>query len=945
MSTSSSPTQAPRPSPSLTQVRHMPNDLGVTQVPRPGSRAQTRPKLDSGTQMRPERCSDQPSSRLSITKSTLFGDMISKIQVDGIGESGLNSSSTGTSRSRLPMEDPSTPYFLHPSDGPGLLLVQNKLTGDNYTSWARSMSLALNVKHKIGFINGSISDPGHSDPILHDSWSRNNDIVVSWILNSVSSEIHSSIIYTTIAKEIWDDLKIRFQQSNGPRVFQLRRDLATLTQNTVSVNIYFTRLKSIWDELHTYRPALISCPSNCGNAQKIHGHNQEEYVMAFLMGLNSSFDSLKEQVLLMDPLPPISRVFALATQAERQKLIGQKTQLDLSSSMAFASKNTLQQQQNPRPYNQFKQSSQPNNFKKKDKPICAHCNIQGHTIDKCFKLHGYPPGFQFKPKQQPQSLNQVSDDSHSLPINHNSQPRFCTTDDTNHPISPLLQSFTAEQCQHLMNLFSSTLQCPTQSSNNQTNDSAHISCVSATKCVLNNVSCEAGPRELTAIAGPSGAGKTTLLEVLAGVITPSRVSGHVLVNDMPMDVAHFRRVSGYVTQDEALFPLLTVQETLTYSARLRLNVARDKAIARVENLLKELGLEHVSGARIGSESSRGISGGEKRRVSIGVDLVHDPSVLLLDEPTSGLDSSSALQVMLLLKSMAKNEGKTIVLTIHQPGFRILDLFDKVILLSNGSVLHNGSLNLLEERLKSGGHCLPRHVNVLEFAIDVTESLHEEENDIERTEQEIDDYILNHEEQKHILLYSNSPFKEVLILSQRFSKNIFRTNQLFASRTIQALLAGIVLGTIFTNAFDNSKKIMKLQTQIGFFAFTLTFLISSTVEALPIFLQERRILMRETSRGVYRISSYIIANTLVFLPFLLLVAILYAAPVYWLVGLRHEIDGFLYFSLVVWMVILMSNSFVVCFSALVPDLIMGMSIIAGVMGSFFLFSGLEESKGS
>ncbi|KAL3848777.1 hypothetical protein ACJIZ3_010659 [Penstemon smallii] len=464
-----------------------------------------------------------------------------------------------------------------------------------------------------------------------------------------------------------------------------------------------------------------------------------------------------------------------------------------------------------------------------------------------------------------------------------------------------------------------------------------------TKCILNNVSCETGPRELTAIAGPSGAGKTTLLEVLAGVITPCRVSGHVLVNDMPMDVAHFRRVSGYVTQDEALFPLLTVQETLTYSARLRLNVARDKAIARVENLLKELGLEHISGARIGSESSRGISGGEKRRVSIGVDLVHDPSVLLLDEPTSGLDSASALQVMLLLKSMAKNEGKTIVLTIHQPGFRLLDLFDKVILLSKGSVLHNGSLNLLEERLKSGGHCLPRHVNVLEFAIDLTESLHEEENDIEKTEQEIDDYILNHDEQKHFLLYSNSPFKEVLILSQRFAKIIFRTNQLFASRTIQALLAGIVLGTIFTNAFDNSKKIMKLQTQIGFFAFTLTFLISSTVEALPIFLQERRILMRETSRGVYRISSYIIANTLVFLPFLLLVAILYAAPVYWLVGLRHEIDGFLYFSLVVWMVILMSNSFVVCFSALVPDLIMGMSIIAGVMGSFFLFSGYFLSK--
>ncbi|CAI9787658.1 unnamed protein product [Fraxinus pennsylvanica] len=467
------------------------------------------------------------------------------------------------------------------------------------------------------------------------------------------------------------------------------------------------------------------------------------------------------------------------------------------------------------------------------------------------------------------------------------------------------------------------------------------------RCILKNVNCEAKSGELTAIAGPSGAGKTTLLEILAGMIVPCTVSGHVLVNELPMDAAYFRRVSGYVTQDEALFPLLTVEETLTYSARLRLCGGREKAKIRVEMLLKELGLDHIAGVRIGSESNRGISGGEKRRVAIGVDLVHDPAVLLLDEPTSGLDSASALHVMLLLKSMAKNQGKTIVLTIHQPGFRILELIDQVILLSNGVSLHNGSLNLLEERIQSAGHCIPRHVNMLEFAIDVIESLHKEETDIEKCEMEqeydhvIENSLFDQMEGNHIL-YCNSPIKEVLILSQRFFNNIIRTKQLFAARTIQALLAGIILGTIFMNAFNTSKT-LKLQNQLGFFAFSLTFLMSSTTEALPIFLQERRILMRETTRGAYRVSSYILANTLVFLPFLLIVAVLYTTPVYWLVGMRHEFDGFLYFSLVVWMVVLMSNSFVVCFSALVPNFIMGMSLIAGVMGSFFLFSGYFISK--
>ncbi|GAV60150.1 ABC_tran domain-containing protein/ABC2_membrane domain-containing protein [Cephalotus follicularis] len=457
--------------------------------------------------------------------------------------------------------------------------------------------------------------------------------------------------------------------------------------------------------------------------------------------------------------------------------------------------------------------------------------------------------------------------------------------------------------------------------------------------ILRNVNCEARPGQIMAIAGPSGAGKTTLLEVLAGVIPLNRVSGDVLVNDQPMDAKHFRRLSGYVTQDEALFPLLTIKETLMYSARLRLHGGHKKAVTRVKELLKELGLEHVADARIGGELNRGISGGEMRRVSIGVDLIHDPPVLLLDEPTSKLDSASAFHIALLLKSMATKDGKTIVLTIHQPGFRILELFDQILLLSNGTVLHHGSLNLLEQKLRFAGHLIPQHVNVLEFAIELTEALI---IDVEECDSTDDGDIERYYVEDNKGSYTNSRFKEVLILSQRFSNKICREKQHFAARTIQALLAGIVLGTIFMNAFNASKSV-KIQKQIGFFAFSLTFLMSSTAEGLPIYLHERRIFLRETSRGAYRVSSYVVANALVFFPFLLTVALLYTIPVYWLVGLRREMEGFLYFSLVVYMVVLMSNSFVACFSALVPNFIMGTSLMAGVMGSFFLFSGYFVSK--
>ncbi|KAI4333586.1 hypothetical protein L6164_018372 [Bauhinia variegata] len=469
------------------------------------------------------------------------------------------------------------------------------------------------------------------------------------------------------------------------------------------------------------------------------------------------------------------------------------------------------------------------------------------------------------------------------------------------------------------------------------------------KLILKDVSCEARPGELTAIAGPSGAGKTTLLEILAGRISAHKVSGQVLVNQRPMDANRFRRTCGYVTQEDALFPSLSVRETFMYSALLRLPGGRKVAAARVSELMKELGLDHIADSRIGGGSIHGISGGERRRVSIGVDLVHDPAIILIDEPTSGLDSASALKVVALLKLMAVHQGKTIVLTIHQPGFRILELLDHLILLSDGLVMHNGSLNLLEARLKLAGHHIPHHINVLEFALDVMETL------VIQTSESVNNQFFLKEEQHHrmrlqysmhvkekALLYPNSRMQEILILGQRFCSNIFRTKQLFATRVTQALVAGFVLGTIFLNV-GNKQGQIALQTRSGFFAFSLTFLLSSTTEGLPIFLQERRTFMSETSRGAYRVSSYVLANTLVFLPFLLLVGLLYTTPVYWLVGLRKNIDGFLYFSLVVWLVILTSNSLVACFSALVPNFILGTSVIAGLMGSFFLFSGYFISK--
>lgn len=491
--------------------------------------------------------------------------------------------------------------------------------------------------------------------------------------------------------------------------------------------------------------------------------------------------------------------------------------------------------------------------------------------------------------------------------------------------------------------------------------------------VLREVSCHAKPWEVLAIVGPSGAGKSSLLEILAGKLTPQTAT--ICVNQKPVDKSRFKKISGYVTQKDTLFPLLTVEETLVFTAKLRLNLPKPELRSRVKSLIQELGLTHVANARVGDDRVRGISGGERRRVSIGVAVVHDPEVVILDEPTSGLDSNCAFQIIDMVKTMAETRGKTVILSIHQPGFRIIKLFNSILLLANGTVLHQGTVDELTLSLRAIGLESPLHVNIVEFAIDSIDSIqqqkHQKFSNIEQDitastnkitqgkftlqqlfqQSKVIDLDHDHEdnleqeqehEQDRMIRdgFANSRFYETVILTHRFWKNISRTKELFACRTLQMLVSGLILGSIFYNL---DMDLIGAEERVGLFAFILTFLLSTTVEALPVFLQEREILMKETSCGTYRVSSYAIANGLVYLPFLLILAVLFATPLYWLVGLNPSFFAFSRFLLLIWLILYTANSVVVCFSALVPNFIVGNSVISGVMGSFFLFSGYFVSK--
>ncbi|KAI9147605.1 ABC transporter ATP-binding protein/permease [Paramyrothecium foliicola] len=237
------------------------------------------------------------------------------------------------------------------------------------------------------------------------------------------------------------------------------------------------------------------------------------------------------------------------------------------------------------------------------------------------------------------------------------------------------------------------------------------------KKLLHSVDADLKPGTLTAIIGGSGSGKTTLLNTLAERITSSRLTeeGLTLFNGQ-LGVHSVRHA--YVMQQDVLLPTLTVRETLRYAADLRLPSSTTKAdrIRVVEEVIRELGLKECADTRIGNNTHRGCSGGEKRRVSIGVQLLANPSVLFLDEPTTGLDATSAFQLVRTLKMLAQ-KNRTIITTIHQPRSEIWDLFDNLIVLSKGSPVYSGSAAACLPWLDAQGFQLPSFVNPAEFIID------------------------------------------------------------------------------------------------------------------------------------------------------------------------------------------------------------------------------------
>ncbi|XP_019253996.1 PREDICTED: uncharacterized protein LOC109232705 [Nicotiana attenuata] len=172
--------------------------------------------------------------------------------------------------------DSAHPYYLHPSDYPWMNLVSSPFDGRAYGGWRRAVVIALSAKNKLGFIDGSLAVP-EADSGLQRAWARCNDMVLSWLLNSLSKEIAESVLYSQSAKDLWSDLEDRFGQTNGAKLFQLQKELSAVTQGNSSVSSYFTKIKSLWgelDALNTFSACICDC--DCGaKANSLKAHQDE----------------------------------------------------------------------------------------------------------------------------------------------------------------------------------------------------------------------------------------------------------------------------------------------------------------------------------------------------------------------------------------------------------------------------------------------------------------------------------------------------------------------------------------------------------------------------------------------------------------------------------------------------------------------------------------------
>jgi ABC-type multidrug transport system ATPase subunit len=454
--------------------------------------------------------------------------------------------------------------------------------------------------------------------------------------------------------------------------------------------------------------------------------------------------------------------------------------------------------------------------------------------------------------------------------------------------------------------------------------------------------------EVIAILGGSGAGKTTLLNSLAGKLDGSySISGSVLFNGAERNEKEWRRVCGYVEQDDVFHPYLTVQETLDFQADLRLPMNADQRKARVQEVLMDLGLDHCRSTRVGNADVRGISGGERKRLSIGQELLTAPQILFLDEPTSGLDAFTALNLIETLRQLAKKNNKCIVMTIHQPRTELLEKFDKLMLLSDGRTLFFGGLEEALSHFAGLGYPIPKNTNPSDFFLDTltldrrnAESLAESEGRINQCYEawkKIEPPVPFVKQRASTVNYeTGSSAVKFLTLYKRDIMLLYRDRPHLTAIFAETAIMVTLLGSLFYNSINDPAGIQNKIGVLFFLALDIPF--TCIMPLTVVFPSERSITKRERSSGAYFSWTAYLSKFFAHVPLLTFNALLLSMPIYLLVNLRRDTMSILRFIITIIVHALNSSSLGLLIGAAIPNVSVGQTVGPLVITLFLLFGG-------
>ncbi|XP_038978846.1 ABC transporter G family member 1-like [Phoenix dactylifera] len=469
------------------------------------------------------------------------------------------------------------------------------------------------------------------------------------------------------------------------------------------------------------------------------------------------------------------------------------------------------------------------------------------------------------------------------------------------------------------------------------------------------------PGELLAIMGPSGCGKSTLLNALAGRLdSGTKQSGQVLVNGWHQTLAF--GTSAYVTQDDILMTTLTVREAVYYSAQLQLpdSMSKSEKKERAETTIREMGLQEAMDTRIGGQASKGISGGQKRRVSICIEILTRPKLLFLDEPTSGLDSAASYHVVNRIVDLSRHHGRTIIASIHQPSSEVFELFDNLCLLSSGKTVYFGPASLTNEFFSQNGFPCPSMRNPSDHFLRTINKDFETEmvkgcsSQSKTTAETIDILVGSYKlsnihqdverrvaemrrlEGDAVKTGSQASFTtQCIVLTKRSFKNMYRDLGYYMLRLAIYDILCLCIGTMF---YDIGHSYGSIQARGSVLLFVSSFLTFMAIGGFPSFTEEMKIFQRERLNGHYGVTAFMISNMLSSAPYLALVSIIPAAMAYYLIGLQSGVDHFIFFAMVLYASMLLVEGMMMIVASIVPNYLMGIITGAGIQATMILSAG-------